>query len=126
LVFKPGFGVSTAWAYGRMAAVAPRDYLSAEQAEEKLALWLQGSAPAEALLSNNMEGVVFEKFIALPALLKKLRDELAATVGMSGSGSACFAFLPESNAADEARHRDVEGLVTRMKQMIAASWGEGV
>jgi len=92
LLFKPGFGVSTPWAYGRMVKRAA-DYLPAREAEAKLATWIGGTAPAEELLLNNMEPAAFEKFIALPVLLQKLRNEFGVAARMSGSGSACFALL---------------------------------
>ncbi len=92
LLFKPGFAISTAWAYGRMAA-RQTDYLPADQAEQKLAAWGQGEAPAEQLLFNNMEGAAFEKFIALPVLLGKLLNEFGLRARLSGSGSACFVLL---------------------------------
>lgn len=98
LLFKPSFGISTPWAYGRMAAEAPAHYQPAAEAEARLAAWLRGSAPVEELLANNMEGVAFGKFIALPVLLGKLRREFGVTARMSGSGSACFAVLRDDNA----------------------------
>lgn len=96
LIFKPAFGIATAWAYGRMAAKAPGSYLPAEEAEARLAAWVTDTnAPAEELLFNNMETVAFAKFLALPTLLERLRGEFGVAPRMSGSGSACFAFLPE-------------------------------
>jgi 4-diphosphocytidyl-2-C-methyl-D-erythritol kinase len=105
LLFKPGFGISTAWAYGRMSSFAKATedkaavYWPEAQAEARLAAWLGGNAPVEELLANNMEGVAFEKFIALPVLLAKLRRESGIAARMSGSGSACFAVLPDDFAA---------------------------
>jgi 4-diphosphocytidyl-2-C-methyl-D-erythritol kinase len=106
LLFKPGFGISTAWAYGRMASSSAKagadqeeTYWPVAQAEARLAAWLGGNAPVEELLANNMEGVAFEKFIALPVLLAKLRRESGIAARMSGSGSACFAVLPDDFAA---------------------------
>jgi 4-diphosphocytidyl-2-C-methyl-D-erythritol kinase len=96
LLFKPGIGVSTPWAYARMAAGAPRHYLPAAGAEARLAAWLDGGARAESLLFNNMEEVVFAKFLALPVLLDALRGEFDLAARMSGSGSACFALLQEA------------------------------
>jgi 4-diphosphocytidyl-2-C-methyl-D-erythritol kinase len=93
LLFKPSFGISTPWAYDRMARGAPAHYLPAPEAEARLAGWLRGEAPAEELLFNNMEGVAFAKYGALPALLGKLREESGLAPRMSGSGSACFALL---------------------------------
>lgn len=92
LLFKPGFGISTAWAYARMAA-RTTDYLPAAEAEARLAAWVDGKAPVEELLANNMEDVAFEKYVALPVLLAKLHREFGVAARMSGSGSACFALL---------------------------------
>jgi 4-diphosphocytidyl-2-C-methyl-D-erythritol kinase len=119
LLLKPGFSISTAWAYGRMAACATADaavYLPAELAEQKLARWILGEAPAEELLFNNMEGVAFDKFVALPVLLGKLRAEFDGATRMSGSGSACFVLLDEPAT-------DPPGVVTKMKHLIGECWG---
>jgi 4-diphosphocytidyl-2-C-methyl-D-erythritol kinase len=94
LIFKPSFGINTAWAYRQMAANAPASYLPPMEAEAKVAAWFDDTtAPAETLLFNNMEAPAFTKFIALPTALECLRAEFALSARMSGSGSACFAFL---------------------------------
>jgi 4-diphosphocytidyl-2-C-methyl-D-erythritol kinase len=113
LLFKPSFGIGTAWAYGRMAARAT-DYLPVAEAEARLKHWLAGHAPAEDLLFNNMEGVAFEKFVALPLLLEKLRVECGVVARMSGSGSACYALLGDNQA------------VAPLKHLIRAGWGEEI
>jgi 4-diphosphocytidyl-2-C-methyl-D-erythritol kinase len=100
LIFKPGFGIATPWAYRRMAA-DPATYLPAPEAEARLADWINGSDPAESLLFNNMESVAFTKFIALPTLLSELRSRYGLVARMSGSGSACFTFLAEDTPVDE-------------------------
>ena len=92
LLFKPALGVGTPWAYSRMIARGT-DYHPTAGAEAHLADWVGGLAPAEELLANNLEPAVFEKFVALPVLLQKLREEFGLGAGMSGSGSACFALL---------------------------------
>jgi len=45
-----------------------------------------------------MEGVAFDKFVALPVLLAKLSREFGLAGRMSGSGSACFALLGDDFA----------------------------
>lgn len=113
LVFKPGFGISTPWAYGRLVAAAPGGYLPAPEAEARLAAWLADpAAPLENLLFNNMEPPAFAKFVALPVLLERLRGDFGLAPRMSGSGSACFAMLPES--ADAAP----------IRAAIRAAWGD--
>jgi len=112
LIFKPGFGVATPWAYARMAA-KPERYLPAVEAEARLAAWMcDPKAPAEALLFNNMEPVAFEKFVALPTLLGDLQARFALAPQMSGSGSACFALVPEG------------AVVADITATIRAAWGE--
>ncbi|HEU5079412.1 MAG TPA: 4-(cytidine 5'-diphospho)-2-C-methyl-D-erythritol kinase [Opitutaceae bacterium] len=102
LLFKPSFGISTVWAYRAMAAAAPAHYLPTEQAEARLENWQNDpSAPLENLLFNNMEGVAFAKFVALPTLLEKLHRRFGVAVRMSGSGSACFALLREQDPVAE-------------------------
>jgi len=97
LIFKPPFGISTVWAYRQMAAGAPATYLAASLAEARLAAWVgNATEPAEGLLFNNMEAPAFTKFIALPVALGCLKAEFGLAPRMSGSGSACFAFLPEN------------------------------
>ncbi len=112
LVFKPAFGIATAWAYARISSKAPGSYLALAEAEAKVAAWCDDSAlPAEALLFNNMEHPAFEKFVALPALAGELRKNFGLAPRMSGSGSACFAFL-----ADDAP-------VAAIIQAVRAAWG---
>lgn len=98
LVFKPSFGIATPWAYARMVARGA-DYLPEAEAEARLAAWIAGDAPAEEILFNNMEPAAFEKFVALPVLLEKLRAEFSLAPRMSGSGSACFALLRDEAEA---------------------------
>jgi len=102
LVFKPAFGIATPWAYARLAAGAPGSYLPAAEAEARLAAWVgEADAAAEGLLFNSMERVAFGKFLALPTLLETLRAEFGLAGRMSGSGSACFAFLKDETPVAE-------------------------
>lgn len=112
LVFKPSFGIPTPWAYRRMIARGG-DYVPSVEAEGRLAGWVHGAAPAEELLFNNMEPAAFEKYAALPVLAGRLQREFGVKVGMSGSGSACFALLPDDSAV----------VVTQLKQAVRESWG---
>ncbi len=112
LVVKPGFGISTPWAYGRLARGAPATYLPEAAAEGRLADWLaRADAPLDELAFNSFEAVVFPKFAALPALQARLRVEFGLGLHLSGSGSAAWAFLPEAAdvAAIAASVRDAWG-----------------
>ena len=111
LLFKPGFGISTPWAYDRLARAIPSPHLPAGEAEKKLAAWLRGGGTAEELLFNNMESAAFGKYPALPVLLEKLGREFGLAPRMSGSGSACFALLRDDfvSAPVVARIRECWG-----------------
>ncbi len=112
LLFKPGFGISTPWAFGSMAAT-PKSYIPVTEAETKLATWMNTpGATAEELLCNNMAEVAGAKFIALPTLLAWLRERFGVAAQMSGSGSACFAVLADDApvAAIIAAIREAWGL----------------
>ncbi|HEY4300497.1 MAG TPA: 4-(cytidine 5'-diphospho)-2-C-methyl-D-erythritol kinase [Candidatus Didemnitutus sp.] len=109
LLFKPSVGVPTAWAYGRMAA-RQADYVPAEAAERRLQSWCAGQAPLADLLFNNFEGPVFDKYVALPALLGSWRREGRPAL-MTGSGSACFVLAGNDP-------------VTTLTARIQAAWGE--
>ena len=114
LIFKPGFAIATAWAYAQMAA-RPEWYVSAGEAETRLAAWAEAAAAGRALenhLFNNMERAAFAKFIALPVLLDELRKSFRLTPRMSGSGSACFALLQE------------DAPVAAIVAAVRAAWGE--
>ncbi len=113
LLFKPHFSINTAWAYQQMRQRAT-DYVSVELTEKQLTAWLAGSEPAEQLLANNMEALAFDKFIALPVLLKKLQVKFGLQGRMSGSGSACFVFLSEGQSS------------APLLECIRACWGAAV
>jgi 4-diphosphocytidyl-2-C-methyl-D-erythritol kinase len=113
LVFKPAFGIATPWAYARLRANAPASYLPLNAAEARLAQWqANGAATTEELLFNNMEPAAFTKFIALPVLRARLEANFGLQPHMSGSGSACFAFLNDDTD------------VTAVTAAIREAWGE--
>src|SRR5690606_11836134 len=100
LVFRPAFGVATAWAYRALAA-RPENYMPADEAEARLAAWREGEARGTGAawdggaLFNTLEIPVFAKYPALPTMIAWLRERHGLIARMSGSGSACFAVLPE-------------------------------
>jgi len=95
LIFKPNFGVSTGWAYGRLRAQR-QWYCPTEDAEGRVSVWLADPAGADLPLFNNLQGPVFAKYLALPTVLDWIRERHGAPCLMSGSGSSCFVLLGES------------------------------
>ena len=114
-LFKPSFGIDTPWAFRCLAARAPGGYSTPAEAEARLAEWISRSdQPAEKLLCNTLEAVSFDKYIALPVLVNQLREMFDLVVAMSGSGSTCFAFVPDSAPPNLGR---------RVKDVVMDAWG---
>jgi 4-diphosphocytidyl-2-C-methyl-D-erythritol kinase len=109
LLFQPGFGVATGWAYRQLAA-RPENYEPATLAEARLAAYRDGGE-LSALMRNGFEPVVSRKFLALSCLLEILRNRGFCCM-MSGSGSACFAL-----AEDRAQ-------TAEMARIVSDCWGE--
>jgi 4-diphosphocytidyl-2-C-methyl-D-erythritol kinase len=99
VLFKPAFGIGTAWAYGRLAGIADRSgYSPPDRAEARLGAWIASpAAPAEEILHNDFERVVLPKFPAAGLLLARLRGDFGLEPHLSGSGSTCFALLPNDH-----------------------------
>ena len=111
LLFKPGFAVSTAWAYEQLRAAG--DYEDRVLAEARLQAFLDGGS-LDGLLENTFEPVVGRKFLAIPLLLEDLR-EMGVPCRMSGSGSCCFA-LPDDSGPS----------VAAIRATVQEAWGDEV
>jgi len=105
LIFKPEFGIDTAWAYRRLAMRPAGSYADAGEVENRLADWFKSGKPVDNLLFNSFEPVIFEKYLALPALLNCLKADFGLPCGLSGSGSACFALLGNRVDAGAVRRK---------------------
>lgn len=92
LVIKPPFGVATPDAYAGLARTAR--YQDAAAAEANLAAWVAAPAGDPGELGNDLAPAVFAKHLALPTALRWLRDRHGLDFRLTGSGSACFAFVP--------------------------------
>ena len=112
LLFRPAYGVATAWAYARLAAGAPRSYETEGAAQARLARFQQ-SGNCRDLLYNSFEAPVAGKYVGIATLLAQLR---AAGVDclMSGSGSCCFAWLQPGGPSAQ-----------QVQQMVQQAWGVG-
>lgn len=129
LVCRPEIGVDTAWAYGRLADGAPGSYMDAREAEARVGEWLAGSGANDSLSVNSFEPVVFTKFAALPTLGKRLLDRHGLALRLSGSGSACFAWLrPQTDwdaVAADVRDAFGKGSLVERTRVAVPSHGNG-
>ena len=90
---KPPFGVPTPEAYGLLAKAGK--YRPVAQAEAELAAWLAQPAADPVKLGNDLAAPVFSKYLALPAGLASFRRVTGSDWQMTGSGSACFAWVED-------------------------------
>ena len=105
LLFKPDFSIRTKWVYEQM-----REYTAKNEAEARLKAFVQRR---DLCLYNDLEKVVFRKYLALPVLLEKLRLEYKIPCLMSGSGSSCFALVTKNHSA-----------IFQICETIKDSWGQ--
>jgi len=122
-VCKPAFGVSTAWAYREMSQSSDGCfYLAEDEAEQLCAQWIKSGTEheqPELLTFNNMKPVVFRKYPALPVLAAVFRKRFGLTLRMSGSGSACFTFLPEETSRPDTNAT----LPEQLNECVREFWG---
>jgi len=108
-LFKPSFGISTAWAYEALAA-DPSQYASSQAVEDALQQWSRGDLPLAELLQNSFDPLVGNKYPCIPLLKNKILQETGCRCLLSGSGSACFAIGP------------VEAFA-RIREIVREYWG---
>lgn len=109
VLFKPSFGISTAWAYQSLAGSGA--YADLVETETELEAWKEGSRPLGNLLMNSFDPVVGKKYPSIPLMLKLIREKTGSPCLMSGSGSCCFALCNPYTAA-------------LVKELVAKCWGE--
>ena len=99
VLFKPDFGVNTAWAYRQLIVGSPTAYEPEALAHARLKCFASVEAVEEAmgnLLMNSFEAPIGAKYLAIQCLLEELRERGIRCL-MSGSGSCCFA-LPKDGS----------------------------
>jgi len=111
VLVKPPFGIPTPEAYGLLAKAGK--YRPSPQAEAELAAWIHQPTADPSVLGNDLAAPVFAKYLALPVGLASFRQTCGANWQMTGSGSACFAFV--SDGFDHAR----------LREDVRRAWGQG-
>jgi 4-diphosphocytidyl-2-C-methyl-D-erythritol kinase len=106
LLIRPGFGVSTAWAYQQLARFPAALHGQPGRAQRLVEL-LQSAdlATAGPAFYNSLEAPVFEKYPLLAMFQEQLREQGACATLMSGSGSTTFALAADQQAAEALRDR---------------------
>lgn len=111
ILLKPPFGIPTPEAYGLLAKAG--GHRSAAQAEAEIAAWVSRPSSDPSAIGNDLAAPVFAKYLALPVGLAAFRQGNGVDWRMTGSGSACFGFVPDG--FDHAR----------LREDVRRAWGPG-
>jgi 4-diphosphocytidyl-2-C-methyl-D-erythritol kinase len=104
LLVRPGFGVSTPWAYAQLAKHPESLNGRPGRANELIQRLQDGDlSAARAAFFNSLEAPVFEKYPLLATLKQTLLEQGAVVALMSGSGSSSFAVTHSIAAAESLR-----------------------
>jgi len=101
VMINPGFGVSTPWAYGKLACL-PESYGKTGQLDDVVTKLRSEDL---SVLFNSLELPVFEKYVVLSVIKKFLMGNGALSALMSGSGSTTFAITEDRPAAESLREK---------------------
>ena len=103
LLYHPGFGISTAWAYRELARFPSALNGRPGRARELASLLASGDlGGGMASLYNSLEAPALDKFPVLALYKEFLLARGAVGTLMSGSGSTTFALFPDEHAARAA------------------------
>jgi len=113
MLFRPHIGISTPEAYKLLAS--SQNYSEEEWVTEQVAAWKNEPEQVNELLHNDLENPVFRKYRFFTPLFQRLKHRFGIAPKMTGSGSCCFAFLPDDFDQEE-----------QINEEISAAWGEGI
>ena len=106
LLIYPGFGISTAWAYQRLAKYAEAMNGRPGRAQKLISLLQTDDLETAAKeFFNSLEAPVLAKYPLLAMFQEFLRANGAAVALMSGSGSTTFALVRGQDTAEGLRER---------------------
>ncbi|MDR2576949.1 MAG: hypothetical protein LBC42_02780 [Puniceicoccales bacterium] len=97
LIFKPAFGIPTAWAYeafDRGGAWTVQDHVISENSAHALLRSLRYDITSSPLFSNAFQDVVRKKYVELNRIFADLEEYFKMQGYLTGSGSAAFIPMP--------------------------------
>ncbi len=101
VIAKPEKGVSTSWAYGRLAATPGRESLAGTEAMIE-AIESGDRSKVVAAMANDFDAVVCEAFPAIAELKRSLLDLGAEFAMLCGSGSGVYGVFDSPDKAKSA------------------------
>jgi 4-diphosphocytidyl-2-C-methyl-D-erythritol kinase len=111
-LFKPPLGFSTASVY---AGLSERQdaYSSRESADQKIGAWEKDEIGIHECMTNDLESVIMDKYCFVRPLFDTLSGHFGMVPMLSGSGSCCFAFVPDQCP------------VHKVIDCVKEAWGDG-
>jgi 4-diphosphocytidyl-2-C-methyl-D-erythritol kinase len=100
ILVHPGFGVSTAWAYERLADYPDALHGKPGRAQDLISLLQNTDAAAGKAFYNSLEAPVLRKYPLLELFQEFFRANGAEAALMSGSGSSTFALADSRPGAE--------------------------
>ncbi|MEW6157367.1 MAG: 4-(cytidine 5'-diphospho)-2-C-methyl-D-erythritol kinase [Verrucomicrobiota bacterium] len=127
LLFHPGFGISTPWAYRKLADFPQAVQGRSGRARELVRALQQGSlADAAAHFYNSLEAPALHKYPILDLYQEFLRAHGATVALMSGSGSTTFALVERSADAEKLARDFRENFGDSGWMKVLALGGSGI
>jgi len=121
LLVHPGFGIATAWAYKELARFPAALHGQPGRAAKLISLLDAGDLrKASREFYNSLEAPALDKYPWLAVLQDFLRENGAAAVLMSGSGSTTFAIVGDLCTAQELEGRVQEKFGRCWTAVVAA------
>jgi 4-diphosphocytidyl-2-C-methyl-D-erythritol kinase len=116
VIVFPGFGISTAWAYGQVRYFHP-DGGAYGVMLERIGGGSVGEEEVFPVLENDFEEVVFPEYPVLPQIKRELLDAGAGAAFLTGSGSSLVGVFRDredaSMCAESFRGRGMKAWVTK-------------
>jgi 4-diphosphocytidyl-2-C-methyl-D-erythritol kinase len=101
VLVHPRFGISTPWAYQKLADFPTAAHGTPGRAQRLIALLQTSLAAASAEFYNSLEAPALHKYPLLALFQEFFRENGACASLMSGSGSTTFALTPTRDAAGD-------------------------
>jgi 4-diphosphocytidyl-2-C-methyl-D-erythritol kinase len=106
-LFQPPIGFSTAQLYSSLAL--EKSYDDPTWANNHIDQWNRDQLSMPQFCFNGFESIILKKFLFLAPLFEELKSRFDLSFQVSGSGSCCFSFVPNSLNFDT-----VQDLITNL------------
>ncbi|MEO0021849.1 MAG: 4-(cytidine 5'-diphospho)-2-C-methyl-D-erythritol kinase [candidate division WOR-3 bacterium] len=124
VLYCPGFGISTRWAYERLDR-HKKKLTTGRFCPKIIALKLRRKEPAglAELIRNSFETVVFRRYPELAKIKKQLLESGMVAAGLTGSGSTVYGLQYATDPMAEWLHSGLPWIITRSRPSTLSGAG---